>query len=207
VGVRAPQTGPSVWDAREGEIRRPGIMQVVMLAAFTWIGIVVDRLGTLSIPVGFISAIWPGQTVQAVGGVWFGHWGGLAGTLFPIISNALFGSAPLSVPVAFLPANFVQSMAAGWAFRRFKADPSLKSARDWGIWIFIGVIAANLIGSFWGSNVLVFFGLITRGVWFNAWAGWFVGNTIPSLILGSLVLKFVSPIVVNTSAFCKGYWA
>ena len=206
VGVGARQEG-DVWRVREGEVRRPGIVHVVMMALFAGVGIVVGTLGSLAIPVGFVSAFWPGQAVQAVGSVWFGYWGGIAGALFPLISNLLSGSAPLPVSIAYLPANFVQSMAAGWAFRIFKGDPRLRSGRDWLIWIGIGVLAANLVGSLWGSNVLVFFGLITRSVWLKVWAGWFVGNTIPSLILGSLLLKFVSPLVLNMRAFCKGYWA
>lgn len=197
----------SVWEVREGEIRRPGIIHVVMMALFAGVGIVVGTLGSLAVPVGFVSAFWPGQAVQAVGSVWFGYWGGIAGALFPLISNLLSGSAPLPVSIAYLPANFAQSMAAGWAFRVFRADPRLRSGRDWLVWIGIGVIAANLFGSLWGSNVLVVFGLVTRAAWLKIWAGWFVGNTLPSLILGSLLLRFVSPLVVNMRAFCKRYWA
>jgi hypothetical protein len=49
--------------------------------------------------------------------------------------------------------------------------------------------------------------LITQAAQFVTFLGWFVGNTIPTLILGSLILKFVSPLVVRTKAFCKGLWA
>ena len=83
MAVRAASRGGSVWDVRPGEVRRPGIIHVVMMALFTGVGIVVGTLGSLAIPVGFVSAFWPGQAVQAVGGVWFGYWGGIAGALFP----------------------------------------------------------------------------------------------------------------------------
>ncbi len=197
----------ALWEVAPGEVRHSGIVHVVMLALFTGIGIVVGTFGSLAIPIGFVSAFWPGQAVQAIGGIWYGMWGGIAGTIFPFISNSLSGSAPLPVSLAYVPANFVQSMAAGWAFRAFRADPSLRTSRDWWIWIVWGVLAANLFGSFWGSNVLVFFGLVTRAAWPTVWAGWFVGNTIPSVVLGSIILKYVSPLVVQTRGFTKGYWA
>lgn len=197
----------SVWDIEEGEIRKPGIVHVVMLALFTGIGIVVGTFGSLAIPIGFVSAFWPGQAVQSIGAIWFGWWGGIAAALFPLISNSLSGSAPLPVSVMYLPGNLLQGMIAAWAFRYFKTDPSLQSQKDWIIWIVFGALLPNLVGAAWGSTVLVAFGLVTQAAQFVTFLGWFIGNTIPTVILGSIILKFVSPLVVKTKAFCKGLWA
>ena len=196
-----------LWELEEGEVRRPGIVHVVMLALFTGIGIVVGTFGSLAIPIGFVSAFWPGQAVQSIGSIWFGWWGGIAAALFPLISNSLSGSAPLPVSIAYLPANLLQGMIAGWAFRRLKADPTLSSGRDWGIWIFWGALVPNAIGAAWGTTMLVNFGLITQSAQFISFLGWFVGNTIPTIILGSLVLKYVSPLVMRSKAFVKKDWA
>jgi integral membrane sensor domain MASE1 len=196
-----------LWNQERGEVRKPGIVHVVMLALFIGIGIVVGTFGSLAVPIGFVSAFWPGQAVQSIGAIWFGMWGGIAAALFPFISNSLSGSAPLVISLLYLPANFLQGMFAGWGFRQFKADPSLVSGRDWGIWLLWGAIVPNLFGAAWGSTVLRMFGMITPASHLTTFLGWFVGNTIPTIILGSLVLKFVSPLVVKTKAFCKGYWA
>ena len=51
----------NVWQLEEGEVRKPGIVHVVMLALFTGIGIVVGTFGSLAIPIGFVSAFWPGR--------------------------------------------------------------------------------------------------------------------------------------------------
>lgn len=197
----------SVWDVEPGEVRKPGIVHIVMLALFTGIGIVVGTFGSLAIPIGFVSAFWPGQAVQSIGSIWFGWWGGIASFLFPLISNSLSGSAPLPVSLSYIPGNLLQGLIAGWAFRYFKSDPSLQSTKDWIIWIVLGAIVPNLIGAAWGSTVLRMFGLVTPAAHFVTFAGWFVGNTIPTIILGSIILKFVSPLVVKTKAFCKGLWA
>ncbi len=196
-----------VWTMEEGEMRKPGIVHVVMLALFTGIGIVVGTFGSLAVPIGFVSAFWPGQAVQSIGSIWFGWWGGIAAGLFPLISNSLSGSAPLPVSIAYLPANILQGMIAGWAFRRFRADPRLAEQRDWIIWIVWGALVPNLIGAAWGSTMLVAFGLVTQAAQLVTFLGWFIGNTIPTVILGSLVLKFVSPLVMQSKAFVKGYWA
>ena len=56
----ANMTSNSVWNIEAGETRKPGIVHVVMLALFTGIGIVVGTFGSLAIPIGFVSAFWPG---------------------------------------------------------------------------------------------------------------------------------------------------
>lgn len=197
----------NVWELEEGEVRKPGIVHIVALALFTGIGIVVGTFGSLAIPIGFVSAFWPGQAIQAVGSIWYGMWGGLAAFLFPLLSNAMSGSAPLPVSMAYIPANFVQGMAAGWIFRQMKLHPALKYGRDWLWFTLVGILAANAFGALWGTSVLRAFGLITAAAQPVAWAGWFLGNSVASWVLGVLLLKFLSPLVIKTKAFCKGYWA
>jgi integral membrane sensor domain MASE1 len=200
-------TTESVWGIERGERRQPGIVHVVMMALFIGIGIVVGTLGSLAIPIGFVSAFWPGQAVQAVGGVWFGGWGVLAGMFFPFISNALSGSAPIPVSAVYLPANFLQSFLGAFAMRSLRGDPRLLTTRDWVIWVVFGVLLANFLGAFWGTYVLTWFGMITPSSRITALLGWFIGNSIPSLIFGSILLKYVSPMVLRSKAFTRGWWA
>ena len=98
-------------------------------------------------------------------------------------------------------------MIAGWAFRYYKANPALLSKHDWTVWIVAGALIPNAVGAAWGSTMLVAFGLITQAAQFTTFLGWFIGNTIPTVILGSIILKYVSPLVMRSKAFCKGYWS
>lgn len=159
------------------------------------------------VSIGFVSAFWPGQAVQAVGAIWFGGWGVIAGTVFPLISSTISGAAPLPVSIASLPGNVVQTGLGAWAFKKWSAHPALKTRRDWVIWIVFGVVAANLVGSLWGSSVLLYFDLITAEAWPIVWLGWWIGNTIPGLLFGSLLLKFVTPVIIDSKAFVKNWWA
>lgn len=196
-----------VWEVMKGENRKPSINHVIMMALFTGIGVVVGTFGSLAVPLGFVTAFWPAQAIQSVGSIWFGMWGGIASFVFPLISNVVSGSAPLPVSIAYIPGNFLQGMLAGFAFRYFKADPRLRTAKDWIVFVLFGVLGCNLIGAGWGSTILRTFGLISPASHLTVFLGWFLGNSIPSFVLGVLLLKFISPIVIRTKAFCKKLWA
>lgn len=185
--------------------RGPTIGHFVVTALFIGIGAGFGAFGSLVVPLDF-SLFWPGQALQAVGGVWFGLWGGgIAAVIFPFFSNAAAGIS-ISTSLLLAPANFAQGMVPAWAFRRFKADPALKTRRDYAIWTVWGVLIANLVGSLWAVTMLVF---VVKAIppdgWFFTWLGWFIGNSIPSWILGVILLKALSPLVVGTRVFCRGY--
>ena len=197
----------SVWTLEEGEIRKPGLTHFVMAALFTGIGVVVGTFGSLAIPLGYITAFWPGQAIQSVGSIWYGGWGGIAGAVFPLISNAISGAAPLPVSIAYIPGNLLQSIVGGIAFRAFKADPRLKSGKDWIVFTVFAIILANIIGALWGSSVLTLFKLISPAAFLVTFVGWFLGNSVASWVLGVVMLKFISPVVLKSKAFCKKIWA
>lgn len=197
----------AIWTLEPGEIRKPGVHHLVATALMTGIGIVVGTFGSLSIPLGYISGFWPGQAIQGVGAIWFGWWGVIAATVFPMISNSLSGAAPLVVSLTYIPAQLAESVPAGWIFRKMKLDPRLRSSRDW-IWFTImGVLVPNALGAAWGSTMLRMYGLITPEAHLFTLLGWFGGNVIPGFLVGALMLKFISPLVIKSKAFCKGWWA
>jgi hypothetical protein len=202
--VHDPQ---NVWALEEGEVRRPGIAQIIMTAVLVVVGVFVAVFGHFPTATGLVSTSRPDQAIQAAGSIWYGMWGGIAAAIYPLISNAITGTVPLPVAIAYIPGFFGQAMAAGWAFRQFKCHPALKTGRDWVVWTFIGVLAANAYGALWGTTVQRMFGLITASEQPKAWLDWFIGNSVASWILGALLLRFISPLVIKTKSFCKGYWA
>lgn len=196
-----------IWKIEEGERRNPGLSHFVMMALFTGVGVVVGTFGSIAIPLGVVSAFWPGQAIQAVSSIWYGGWGGIASIVFPIISNSISGSAALPVSFAYIPGNLLQGIVAGIAFRVFDADPRLNSTKDWIIFTVFGILLSNAIGAAWGTGVLLSFGLTTKDAFFTMFMGWFLGNSVASWILGVIMLKFISPIVMKTKTFCKSIWA
>lgn len=196
-----------IWKLEEGEVRKPGLAHFVMMALFTGVGIVVGTFGSLAITIGPVSCFWPGQAIQSVGCIWYGGWGAIAACVFPLISNAISGAAALPISLAYIPGNLAQGAIAGYFFRKMKCDPRLKTTKDYVAFLLFGTVIANLIGAAEGNLVLLAFGIITpAGLPLN-FIGWFLGNTVASAILGVIMLKFLSPLVMKTKTFCKGIWA
>lgn len=54
---------------------------------------------------------------------------------------------------------------------------------------------------------MTWFGLITEAARPTALFGWFIGNSVPSLIFGSILLKYVSPMILRSKTFVKGWFA
>jgi len=197
----------SVWKIEEGEVRKPGTIHIAVFALLIGVGAVAGAFGSLAIPLGFgVTGFWPGVAVQAVGSIWFGLWGVIAGGLFPFISNSLAG-APLYVSVAYLPSNIVQGLVPLLAFKYLRLDPRLRSIKDYIGYILFAVVINNVLGASWAVTALQYFGLITVGSVPLFFSGWTIGNGVPSLIFGIILLKALSPIIIRSRAFCKGWLA
>ncbi len=197
----------NVWKIEEGEIRKPGTVHIAILALLIGVGAVAGTFGSLSVPLGYgVTGFWPGVAVQAVGSIWFGLWGVAAGFLFPFISNTLAG-APLYVSFAYLPSNLLQGLIPALVFKYMKLDPRLRTAKDYIMYIIFGVIINNILGALWAVTALQAIGLITVESVPLFFSGWTIGNGIPSLIFGIILLKALSPMVIRHKAFCKGWLA
>ncbi|MDI6694925.1 MAG: hypothetical protein QME21_07765 [Anaerolineales bacterium] len=200
-------TAEQIWTVQAGEKRSVGVIHIVTLALLIGIGFVVGAFGSISFPLGFgVNFFWTGIAVQQVGSIWFGMWGVLAGIIFPFFSNAVAGT-PFYVSAAYIPANFVQAFLPAWAFRYFKADPRLKSGRDYLI-LFLTMIVSSAFGALWSPLVVLrSFGLLTtESVPLFIW-GWFGGNVIAGLVFNFILLKALSAVVIRTTAFVKQWWA
>ncbi len=200
-------TAEQIWELQPGEKRSVGVIHIVLLALLIGIGFVVGAFGSISFPLGFgVNFFWTGIAVQQVGAIWFGAWGVLAASIFPFFSNAISGT-PFYVSLAYIPANAVQAFLPAWAFRYYKADPRLKSTRDYLI-----LLAAMIVSSAFGALysplvVLKGFGLLTaESVPLFIW-GWFGGNVVAGIVFNFILLKALSGVVIRTPSFVKKWWA
>lgn len=196
----------SVWSVREGEGRSWGVVHVVVFVFLTALGALSATLSSfLQVSYG-ISWFYLAVVVQVVGGVWFGLWGVLAGVFFPIVGD-LTGGIPISVSISLLPANLAQSLVPAMAFRILKADPRLASGRDWAIFVVSCVVLNNALGAYLGTTAMLLWGFITEEIYYGIVASWFLGNVLPTVLVGTPVLKGLSPIIISHRAFCKRWLA
>jgi hypothetical protein len=200
-------TTERIWTVEPGERRSVGVIHIVILALLIGIGFVVGAFGSISFPLGFgVNFFWPGIAIQQVGGIWFGAWGSIAGAIFPFFSNAIAGT-PFYVSLAYVPANFVQAFLPAWAFRQFKADPRLRTGRDYMI-LLVSMVVSDLFGALWSTLVVLrSFGLLTTdSIPLFIW-GWFGGNLLAGIVFNFILLKALSGVVIRTTAFVKRWWA
>lgn len=188
------------------EKKYPSIAKNTFLViVLTIIGSMIGLFGSLSFHIGYsITYFWPAIIIQLIGGLWFGIYGVAAGVLFPIISDLAVGT-PLFLTIMYIPANFIQSFLPVWSFRRFEADICLRRAKDQLIFLIFGVFLTNVFGALWGSFSLVIAGYIPFEEMTRYFVAWFIGNTIPALVLGELLLLTLSPYVKKSGLYIR-YW-
>jgi len=210
------ETVEDVWSAPPGQQRRVRPVHVAITVALIVVGFLAGAFGSINFPLGFgVNFFWTGITVQQVGSIWFGAWGVLAGTIFPIFSNMITGqpldlpvtatAAPLYISLAYIPANFLQGFLPAWAFRRFRADPRLRSGRDYVI-LLAAMVASSAFGALWSPLVLRMFGMLgNESLLLYMW-GWFGGNVVAGLVFNFILMQAFSGPVVRSSVFVRKWW-
>jgi integral membrane sensor domain MASE1 len=136
--------------------------------------------------------------------LWFGAWGAIA-AYAGCIFGAL-GDMPLSVNLYWSLADLWQVLIPLIAFKLFHADISLKSKRDFLIFLVFGCLLNSLVGAIWGSTMLSVGGVSGWSDALNTLVTWFTGNLIVTLVITTLLLKYVTRYVVNQGLFVKKYW-
>lgn len=182
--------------------RFPSITLGLILA-----GTLLGTLGSFSTPIGSgVSQFWPGAMVQAVGGVWFGGWGVLAGTIFPIFTNLLTGGTLVNV-FGFIPANFVQGLIPALAFRRFHMSPRIPGRRGLVFYVVWGGLVPNAVGAVLGGAALVLFGEAELLRDFPRLAcTWALANTFSSVLLGIPTLRVLTPLWEEADLLVRDRW-
>jgi len=151
------------------------------------------------------SSLYFAIAFMIVFGLWFGVWGAIAAYIACIIGAGL-SAMPFSVNLYWSLADLWQVLIPLVAFKAFRADVSLKTKRDFLIFIVFGWLLNCLVGAIWGSTMLAIGGV-------NSWSEvplmmgtWFIGNLIVVVVIAPLLLKYVTPYIVQRGWFVKGYW-
>lgn len=207
-----------VWAATSSQTRRGWPVYLAVTLGLIVAGFLAGVFGSINFPLGFgVNFFWTGIAVQQVGAIWFGFWGVLAGVIFPIFSNIVSGLPSIAadnvditalyVSLAYIPANFAQGFLPAWAFRHYKADPRLRSGRDYLI-LFVAMIISSAFGALWSALVVLrSFGLLeTQSLPLYVW-GWFGGNVVAGLVFNFVLMQAFSALVIRTNWLVKRWFA
>lgn len=209
------------------------MIRVIWLGAFVYLMVVVNitpyLLNLMGVTRGWI-CIWPVDplymlllfSIVPVLGIWFGGWGVIAaylGTTIPLLwvgditnywsnINQIYGG----VIQLFLLSSFVipAALIPAWAFRRFNADPRLKTASDVKTFLFYGIFLGGVVSVFTTPLISYLFGFLPWG-YYTKWAmpnPFFLLFSFPlTAIIGFPILKACSGIMLRTKAYCKGWFS
>lgn len=147
----------------------------------------------------------------SVAGVWFGAWGVLAACfsmlmarvsaviLWPSSGWAAYLLDPISwiVPV-------LMALIPAWAFRYFKADPRVRTARDVFLFLLFGVIIANATSTLAAYSLWSYY---SHWLSIESMAWRFIWDSFLTTIFGFLTLLMGSRIVIKAKAYCKGWFS
>jgi signal transduction histidine kinase/CheY-like chemotaxis protein len=172
------------------QTKRNSMIFLVILFIGTLLGVV----GTVSYPIqSNLSCLWPAAVVQALGGVFFGIWGVVAGIVFPIFSNMLTDGHQTQI-IGWIPANFVQSFLPYLVKKLFHFS-SYKFNKKTVLCFVIGcVLISGILGGAIGCSALYFADVaITGKEIFNSFITWITGYIPIALFFGLIFLKTLGP--------------
>ena len=172
---------------------------------FVFIFIIGAILGLLGI-VDFnstdkVTYFWPGAVIQSVASIFFGITGVIAGTTFPIFSDAISGVA-LTKIIIWTPANFIQSFIPFLTKKIFKFDPFEFNKKTILYFIIGCAIIPHLLGALIASCGYYISHEVTHSQqYIGITLNWFKSNIPVSIIFGLLLFKFFAPALKE----CKIY--
>lgn len=205
--VQAEDQAGNIWDPVPDGPATIGWRHVFAALVTIGMGTVVSGLGTLSFPVGDTpSGFAPATAIQVVAGIWFGGWGVLSGLIFPAVVRSLAG--PENTPGRVLVDLILSGMPALW-FRVSRRDPRLDTRGDRIAFLLVVVGLTNLVAAVVGTGYMMMFESAEWGMrrWVTGVLAWFASGAGPCLVFGLPLLRTLSPVVIRSSLFCRGWWS
>jgi integral membrane sensor domain MASE1 len=184
----------------------PSLAQLVAVAVASAVYIVLSWLAIIALPSGFpvVSAVFLAIGFGVPFAIWFGGWGFVIAYLGNFIGAGLLSTPPLPLNIALwfgttdliqlgLPMLLYRLLA-----RRFGVSPigkDIYTVRGFIFFVLVAVLPNNIIGGLYGNFILVQTGILPASAFLSAWFVWSLSNVVITLIIGSVLLKFLGPVV------------
>lgn len=180
-------------------------MMIVVSAALALVGTLIGGLSITPI-IPYLATLYVGVAFQLIFGDWFGFWGAIGVYIGCAIGELYLGFSPLFALILVV-VDFVQTMLFAFGGKTIKYNFQLKSARDWIVHIIWNGPVVNSIGGVYATLVFIYvFKFIGPAYFWPFFLGWVAGNVVVVLIIGTILLKFLSPYVMKTPLYARGYF-
>lgn len=206
--IRCPKTQNHTSNELAGRQKAPLFLRIALFFLLVVSNVLVAKYVVFSFSIApGVSFFYTVVALMIVTTLWFGMYGAVAAYAGCYIGAGILSGLPPDVSLFWSLADFWQVLIPLIAFRVFKADPSLRSARDLGILVVFGIILNNVAGALWGSVALALPGTIPWGEVPSVFFGWLIGNIVVCIVLVPLALYFLTPMVRDHQLFVRHYWS
>jgi hypothetical protein len=200
-----------IQDNQRSEVPLRGTVPVYLRIALFFLLVISNVLVAKYVVFSFsiapgVSFFYTVVALMIVTTLWFGMYGAIAAYAGCYIGAGILSGLPPDVSLYWSLADFWQVIIPLIAFRVLKADPSLRSTRDFGILVVFGILLNNVAGALWGSVALAIPGIIAWAEVPSVFFGWLVGNIVVCIALVPLALYFLTPSIKNHYLFVHHYW-
>ncbi|MEM1575460.1 MAG: hypothetical protein QW755_02585 [Nitrososphaerota archaeon] len=184
-------------------------MHLVISGVTAGVCIVLALFAIILVPVPGLpsaSGFWIPAGFYFVFTLWFGVWGALGGHIATFIAMGYFSGYTLHIWLDGGLGDFIAPLVTLIIFRALKADPELKTKKDWITWI-ISVPISSLICGLWVHSVNLAFGIITPPFWWIGVITYFLGDSAAIFIVGTPLLKTLSKYVKASPVYVEGIFS
>jgi hypothetical protein len=182
----------------------PSIDQLVAVAVSSAIYIVLSWLAIIALPSGVpvVSSVFLAIGFGIPFAIWLGGWAFVIAYLGNFIGAGLLAALPLPIALWFGTVDLIQLGLPVVLYRtlakRCGVNPIGKDVytpRGFIFFLLCAVLPGNIIGGLYGNFILVATGVAPASTFGLGWFAWSVSNVIVTLIIGSLLLRFLGPVV------------
>jgi hypothetical protein len=137
--------------------------------------------------------------------LWFGVWGAVAAYIGCVKGAGIPAGLPLPVNLYWSLANLWQVLIPLAAFVFLKADATLRTKRDLGVFLIFGWLLNNLVGALWGAGTFILSGQFPTLDFNGLFSNWLLTNLVVTIIITPSLLRFVTPIIKTKGWLIKNY--
>jgi hypothetical protein len=186
--------------------KHPLYVYLIILVLASLLNTLLSRFAVLAWEIApGVSALYFAVAFMIPLALWFGAWGAIAAYIGCVAGAGLTGMT-LTVNLYWSLADLWQVLIPLLAFKISHTDPGLNTRNGLLYFLVFGWLLNNLAGAVWGSTMLAVGGVIEWDGVLKAFAGWFGGNLIVTIILTPALLRYATPFVLKTGFYVDNYW-
>jgi hypothetical protein len=177
----------------KGQTKRTSLgTNLLVFVLVTMLDLLLARFAVIAGPSPGVATIYFAVAFMIASTLWFGASGAIAAYIGCFIAGILSG-IPANVSLYWSLADLWQVLIPLAAFRKLNADVSLRTKRDFLVFLVFCCVLNNLAGASWGSATLAIGHLIRWNEVIDTLVSWFASNLVVTVSISSLLLRSLTP--------------